>query len=187
VKRNTRSGLVLVVAMLVGSSISCKRREEGPPPPLPPGAGAPVPEFGTAQRIAAGEQIVAREPNNAQAWIQLGNDYFDTHQSRKAIEAYGNALKLAPNNPDVLTDQGVMFREVGEYDKAIANFEKANQIDPKHTQSLYNLGVVYGYDKKDAARAIETWNRVIAVAPGSDQAGRARAAIQDLQKLAPPR
>ncbi len=187
--RNNRFGLVLAVAMLVGSSASCKRREERPPAPLPPGAVAPAPEnvLGTGQRIAAAEQIVAREPKNVQAWIQLGNDYFDTHQPRKAIEAYGNALQLAPNDPDVLTDQGVMFRDVGEHDKAIANFEKANQIDPNHTQSLYNLGVVYAYDKKDTVRAVQAWKRVIATAPGSEQAAKARAAIQEFEKLAPSR
>ncbi len=188
--RNVKASLILSVATLVGwLTVSCRRREENPLPPPAPAAPVPGPEnvLGNAQRIAVGEQVVAREPNNVQAWIQLGNDYFDTHQPQKAVEAYGKALKLAPDNPDVLTDQGVMFRDLGEYDKAIANFEKANRIDPKHAQSLFNLGVVYARDKKDAAKAIQVWNRVIALDPSSEQAARARAALEGLRPLGPSR
>ena len=46
-----------------------------------------------------------------------------------------------------------MYRDIGQFDKAIANFEKANQVDPKHVQSLFNLGVVYAHDLKQPKKA----------------------------------
>jgi hypothetical protein len=82
-----------------------------PPQAMPPGgalAGAPA---GAEQRIAIAKQLVAQNPKDVQAWISLGNDYFDTKQHQAAIDAYANALALDPKNPDVLTDQGVMYRE----------------------------------------------------------------------------
>ena len=94
-------------------------------PPGMPGVGAGGPEI--QAQITTLQSVVARDPKNAQAWVQLGNDYFDTHQPQKAIEAYGRALELKPNDPDVLTDQGVMYRDLGQYDKAIANFEKGTE------------------------------------------------------------
>jgi hypothetical protein len=117
------------------------------PPSMPPGGGMPmtgapgVPP-GVEQRIAIAKQLVAQNPKDVQAWISLGNDYFDSHQAQAAIDAYTNALAIDPKNPDVLTDQGVMYRELGQYDKAVANFLKANQLAPAHMQSLFNAGVV---------------------------------------------
>lgn len=127
------------------------------------------------------QQAVEKDPNNLQAWIALGNGYFDTHQAQKAIEAYGKALELDPRNPNVLTDQGIMYRETKAFDKAIANFEKANKIDPKHLQSLYNLGIVYANDLNAADKAIKAWNRVIATDPTSDQADLSRKALEELK------
>jgi hypothetical protein len=143
------------------------------PPAMPPGGGmpmlgAPGTPPGADQRIAIAKQVVAQNPKDVQAWISLGNDYFDSHQTQPAIDAYANALALDPKNPDVLTDQGVMYREQGKYDKAVANFLKANQVAPAHMQSLFNAGVVYAYDLKDYKRAEETWLKVIA----NDKSGR---------------
>jgi cytochrome c-type biogenesis protein CcmH/NrfG len=154
----------------------------GMPPSGAPAGAPPMPGDNFQARIAQMQQVVARDPKNVEAWIQLGNDYFDTRQPQKAIEAYARALELRPNNPNVLTDQGVMYREVGQFEKASANFRKANQVDPKHVQSLFNLGVVYFNDLKQPKNAIETWNKVIQIAPQSEQAAQARTAIEEAKK-----
>jgi tetratricopeptide (TPR) repeat protein len=151
-------------------------------PPMPAGAAGPDVEL--QGRIAMNQSIVARDPKNVQAWIQLGNDFFDAHQAQKAIEAYGRALELRPDDANVLTDQGIMYRALGQFDKAIANFEKANRADPKHVQSLYNIGVVYSADLKKPKEAIAAWNRVIQIAPQSEQAASARAGIEGLKASA---
>jgi uncharacterized protein HemY len=156
-------------------------------PPMPPGAapqggGMPAPGDNFQARINAMQAMVTQDPKNREAWVQLGNDYFDTRQPQKAIDAYSKALELNPNDPNVLTDQGVMYRELHQYDKAIANFTKANQVDSKHVQSLFNLGVVYLNDLKQPKKAVEVWNKVIQTAPQSDQASQARSAIEAAKK-----
>jgi tetratricopeptide (TPR) repeat protein len=188
--RNTLLGLGagLVAGLAVGYYFGFSKGSEEAPVTVasaPAGAAPAVPPtsaFEVQQRIAMGQQMVARDPKNVQAWIGLGNDYFDSHQREKAIEAYGKALALAPNNPDVLTDQGVMYRETGAFDKAIANFEKANQLDPRHMQSLYNLGVVYAHDLKDASKAIKAWSQIIEANPTSPLAAQARQSIDEIKK-----
>ena len=153
----------------------------GQPQGMPPGmGGAPNPEI--QQQIATLQSVVARDPKNFEAWVQLGNDFFDTRQPQKAIEAYGRALELKPNDPNVLTDQGVMYRELGQFDKAIANFTRASKADPSHVQSLFNLGVVYASDLKQPQKATEAWNKVIQIAPSSPQAAQAKQGIADLKK-----
>lgn len=164
-----------------------------PPPSMPPGGGMPpggmvgapgVPGGGAGveQRIAIAKQLVAQNPKDVQAWISLGNDYFDSRQLQAAVDAYAKALELDPKNPDVLTDQGVMYRDLGQYDKALANFLKANQIAPMHMQSLMNAGVVYAYDLKDPKRAEEAWLKVIANDKTGRFAGQAGAAIAEMRQ-----
>jgi tetratricopeptide (TPR) repeat protein len=153
-----------------------------PPGAMPPGGGPAMPTADLVQRIDVGRRLVAADPGNRAAWVQLGNDYFDTHQREKAIEAYGKALALDPNDANVITDQGVMYRELGDFDRAIASFEKASKIDPTHVQSLFNLGVVWSADKKDPARAAAAWRKVIEVAPQSSQAEQARQSLAGLGK-----
>jgi cytochrome c-type biogenesis protein CcmH/NrfG len=200
--RNTWIALVagLVVGLFVGYQIGSSGREEarpavsfGPPPdaPSPFGGGAlpfaggqpqvPGTQGDADRHIAVSQQMVAADPRNVQAWIQLGNDYFDAHRPQQSVEAYAKALEIQPNNPDVLTDQGVMYRELKQFDKAVANFKKANQLKPDHVQSLFNLGVVYRNDLKDSAKALQAWERVMQLAPGSPQAADAGRGIAEIK------
>jgi tetratricopeptide (TPR) repeat protein len=184
--------LVAVLAALFGFQIGRAGRvlkDGGEPVTAAPASAAPAPaapaaggaSLDTAEQISAATQVVQRDPRNRQAWVALGNLYFDTHQPQKSVDAYAKALELQPDDPDVLTDQGVMYRALGSYDKAVANFEKANRIRPEHLQSLYNLGVVYAFDLKNLPRAEEAWNKIIQLAPGSENAAQAREALAQIK------
>jgi tetratricopeptide (TPR) repeat protein len=153
----------------------------------PPGMGAPAPapnpqalQAEAFQRIEINRKLTQTDPKARPAWVALGNDYFDTRQYQKAIEAYERALELDPKDPDVLTDQGVMFQELGQFDRAIANFEKATKLAPTHVQSLFNIGVVQANGKKDPQKAAAAWKKVIEIAPQSPQAQAARQALEQM-------
>jgi cytochrome c-type biogenesis protein CcmH/NrfG len=150
------------------------------PGALPAGPGLPSAEI--QARIARIEAAVLTDPKNHDAWAALGNEYFDSHQPQKAVTAYARALALKPNDPNVLTDQGVMYRELGQFDKAIANFQQANKLDPNHLQSLINIGVVYSSNLDKPAEAAKAWNKIIALAPNSEQAAQARQMLSQLKK-----
>ena len=141
-----------------------------------------APVVNQQQQTTILEGIVAKEPDNRNAWVTLGHNYFDSDQPMKAIEAYGKALKLFGDDPDILTDQGIMYRRVGWFDKAIKNFVKAGEIDPNHQQSLYNLGIVYRYDLQDYPKAIEVWEKFVAINPGTPGADQVRAELDFLRK-----
>ena len=136
-------------------------------------------------RIAATRQALAADPKDVKGWISLGNDYFDTQQAQAAVDAYARALALAPDNPDVLTDQGVMYRQLKNYPKAIADFNRAHRLDPRHLQCLYNLGIVYSEDLKQPREARQAWDQLIALAPTSPQADQARAALAQMAPAKP--
>lgn len=118
-----------------------------------------------ADQIAVQADRVARNPGDEKAWVTLGNLYFDTHQHEKSIEAYGRALEINPNNPNVLTDKGVMHRSLGEYQKALECFAKAIAIDPGHETARMNTGVVLFHDLGDKAGAIKAWQDLVRINP----------------------
>lgn len=143
--------------------------------------GAPAPAVNYQQQIGMLEGIVAKEPANRNAWVQLGHNYFDSDQLMKAIEAYDKALALDANDPNVLTDQGVMYRRLGWFEKAINNFEQAYRLNSNHQQSLYNLGIVYRYDLQDFPMAIEAWEKYLAINPGGAGAAQVRSELEFLK------
>ena len=120
-----------------------------------------------AQQVLALEQQVRSNPNNGQAWVQLGNLYFDTNQPPKAIEAYNRALQIIPPDPNVLTDLGVMYRRNGQPMQAIESFKKAAALSPTHEPSRFNLGIVYLYDLKDKDKAIAAWQELLTINPNA--------------------
>jgi tetratricopeptide (TPR) repeat protein len=177
----------IIVALLVGIlggflifSISNKNKTAAVSA-VPMGSGSPT---DYSQRIIEAEKIVAKDPKNYQVWVQLGNDYFDTEQPQKAVNAYDKALEIDSANqstPNILTDQGVMYRKMGLFDKAIANFEKANKLNPSHAQSLFNLGVVYANDLKQPDKAIAVWTRYLAIDGMSAQGQQVKAMVEELK------
>lgn len=171
------AGVALVVGLLGGYlvfTISTAGKQQSQQA-IPSGSGSPT---DYARRIAEAEKIVAADPRNANAWLSLGNDYFDTDQPQKSINAYSKVLEMDPNNPNVLTDQGVMYRKMGWYDKALANFEKAQQLDPRHLQSLYNMGVVYATDLKQPDKAAVVWKKYLQLDSSSPTAMQVKEMMQ---------
>jgi cytochrome c-type biogenesis protein CcmH/NrfG len=104
-------------------------------------------------------------PENEEAWIQLGNLYFDNHKLDKAIRAYKKSLELNPNNANVMTDMGVMYRRNGQPLKAIEAFDKTITIDARHEIARFNKGIVSMHDLKDHKSAIQVWEELVSVNP----------------------
>jgi tetratricopeptide (TPR) repeat protein len=140
------------------------------PGPAPTQTQAQVPQNRIDQpdrvrMIAALESETAKNPLNLEAWIQLGNEYFDTDQHEKAIQAYQKALELNPADANVWTDLGIMYRRNGNPQKALECFDKAIAADPKHEPSRLNKGIVLLHDLKDFDGAIKAWEDLLAVNP----------------------
>jgi cytochrome c-type biogenesis protein CcmH/NrfG len=156
----------------------------------PSGAPASAPpardSMELASQIQTLKEIVKKDPRNLPAWVELGNLYFDSDRPKEAVEAYRQYLAVKPDNPDIRTDMGVMYRRLGQFDRAIGEFRKAAQSDPKHANSRYNIGVVLLHDKQDMKGAIKAWEEYLKVDPKSERAQRIRAQIDKMKTMRPP-
>ncbi len=133
----------------------------------PAAAQAPGPSMTPqqSQRILALEKEVSANPENQNAWVELGNLYFDSGNNQGAIRSYSKYLDFDPTNPNVLTDLGVMYRRNGQPDLALASFEKAMAGNPGHQQSRYNKGIVLMQDLGQPEEAMKAWRELMGLNP----------------------
>jgi cytochrome c-type biogenesis protein CcmH/NrfG len=159
--------------------------QKGPSPEMTQEMDQAIPNPAeVAAKTQALKDIVQKDPKNLSAWAELGNIYFDTNQPQEAIEAYSKYLALKPDNADVRTDMGIMFRKLGDFDRAIKEFRTAAQNDPKHVNSRYNIGIVLLHDKQDIKGAIKAWEDYLKADPNSERANRVRAQMDKLKTMA---
>ena len=81
---------------------------------------------------------------------------------------------------DVSTDLGVSYYYNNQPDLAIKQLEQSLTLNPKHTKSLLNLGVVRAFGKQDLKGATEVWRRLVEIAPESPEGRQAKQALDSL-------
>ena len=77
--------------------------------------------------------------------------------------------------------------DVGKADltRALAQFERSLAIDPRHSKTLLNVGIVRAFGKQDLEGAAKAFQQVLDVAPGSAEARAARQALDGIRSAHP--
>lgn len=185
--KNTRSFLSLAivfgVGFIAGVLFSAWKLDTGH---FASSSSARAPEQTQKQaidsRISGLEKMLAKTPDNVNAWIQLGNDYFDKGNHQKAARAYNKALELDPKNAAALTDLGISYRRLGKPQEAVKTFKRAIQADPSHPAALFNMGIVYRDDLKDFPAALKAWEEFLQKAGDAPHSVMVRPWVEQLKK-----
>ena len=159
------SVLIVFIAGFICGVVFTVMKSDGTAPVATNSAQPPAQSQQEAQAILNLEAEVTANPNNYNAWTQLGHLYFDSNQVSKAIGAYTKSLELHSGNANLLTDLGVMYRRSGDPQKAIETFDKAMSMDSSHAPSRFNKGIVLHFDLGKTEEAIKSWQSVLAINP----------------------
>lgn len=180
--------LALAVGFFGGVFLGVYKSKSGPSIQGMPGGAPPSAQRELQERIAVLEKQTQQNASNTEAWIELGNAYFDTDQYEKSIQAYRRALDLKPDNADVWTDMGVMQRKAGRPEEAVKAFDQAIAVNPKHEVSRLNKGIVLLHDLQDVAGALRAWEGLLEVNPTAMAPGGVSVdqMIQSIKKQPPP-
>lgn len=118
---------------------------------------------------------LAIQPENFQANIVMANANFDAKQFEEAEIFYNKALLMNPKDVNARTDLGSTFveRKIPDYDRAIKEFRKAQELEPKHEPTLYYLGVAY-FRKGDTENANKALAELEKANPASQLIARLR-------------
>ena len=174
----------LLVGWIIGS------QQAAPAPAAAPAAAATAAPAQTAPaldeaRASALRATADRDPRDAETRIQLGNLYFDAERFEEATRWYEQAVQIAPKNVNASTDLGITYYYTNQPDRALAQFDRSLAIDPNHSKTLLNVGIVRAFGKQDLEGAAKAFQRVLDVAPGSPEARAARQALDGLRGAHP--
>jgi tetratricopeptide (TPR) repeat protein/TolB-like protein/predicted Ser/Thr protein kinase len=121
--------------------------------------------------IRAFQQAIAFDPKFGLAQAALGEAYWQKYSSSKdsqwvvhAREACARAKSLESNHAAAYVCSGTLNNGTGEYKSAIADFQRAIELEPTSDDAY--RGLAYAYEQlKDFDQAERTYRRAIEVRP----------------------
>ena len=147
----------------------------------PAAAAAPAATVVTEQDLQGWRNILASDPKNVRANVELANRLYDAGRYADAIPYYQQAVTLDPKNVSVSTDLATALYYAGRIDDALVQFDRSLAIDPTHGQTLFNIGIVKRDGRNDPKGAIAAWERLLASVPAYPDAPKVRTMIAELK------
>ncbi|XP_071092197.1 BBSome complex member BBS4-like isoform X1 [Haliotis cracherodii] len=74
------------------------------------------------------------------SYVMLGKIHLMENDINAAIEVYKSAVDYSSENPDLLTTLGLLYMQIGQYQKAFENLGNAMTFDPTHTKAIMAAG-----------------------------------------------
>ena len=178
----------LIAGWIIGTQQAAPRTVPAPAQAAAaPAQNAPSPRAAILDetRVTALKSVAEQQPSNAQPRAELANLYFDAERYDDAITWYQAALKITPNDVNLSTDLGVCYYYTNQADKALLQLSHSLSIDPKHSKTLLNMGIVKAFGKQDLEGATKAWQQVVDLGPDTPEGQAAKRALDTLKSAHP--
>jgi len=118
-----------------------------------------------ARQREEAEVALRLAPDLPQAHIAMGwAHYWGRRDYRRALDEIAIALKGLPNDAELWTIIWAVHRRLGNWNEALAAFEKAAQLDPRDATLFSNLGSTYQFLGR-YADAVHAQDKALSLAP----------------------
>ncbi|HZV70311.1 MAG TPA: tetratricopeptide repeat protein [Saprospiraceae bacterium] len=105
----------------------------------------------TEQAIGAFQSAVERNPDNAEAWVILG-DLMDRTHNPLAIQYFDNAIRVAPKNVATWHAKAYFLQNNDKIPEALEIYRHIHSLDPQYAEAYLNAAILLMYhDSLDAA------------------------------------
>jgi len=119
--------------------------------------------------IAALEETIKANPDEALAYYRLGWVYAKEKNWREAVENFEIACRLNPHLVGARNNLANIYFTLGNKQKAIENYEKAIAINPDMIDAHFNLGYCY-YTVGKLKEAADEFKKVLELDPDNYKA-----------------
>jgi tetratricopeptide (TPR) repeat protein len=89
----------------------------------------------TPHAVATLRQAILLDPKNIDLYLDFANIAFAHESFQVGIEVMSDGLGLQPDAAPLYVARGVLYVQLADYEKAEADFEKANELDPNQALS----------------------------------------------------
>jgi cytochrome c-type biogenesis protein CcmH len=117
-----------------------------------------------------------------------GRAAYERQEWRAAIEAFKQALVLAPEDPEAHTFVGLILLHAGHGDDALRAIDRALATAPRHPLALWAKGLALFDDRQDYRGAIRVWESLMTLDLAAEDADRVAGMITEARRrlAAPP-
>jgi hypothetical protein len=137
----------------------------GPDSPTQMGGG---PSGGAAPMMARVNELkraLEANPQDVNVLVQLADLYQQAGLWDQAAGFYERVLVIEPGHYELEINLGLCYRGMGQFERALAAFARAHEIDPTQWQALFNTVVVAAMDARDFTRALGALDALEALDP----------------------
>ena len=99
-------------------------------------------------------------------WVNRSCIMIGLKRHQEAIDYATKAVKLDPNNISVILNRGRIYSLTDNTLRAISDYEKVKQLNPKDIDTYYNLGIAY-YELGSFDKALEQLKKGLELYPDS--------------------
>ncbi len=123
-------------------------------------------------RLAEAEQgflaLTRSHPDLGGPHANLGIVYRRADKLGQAVSELERAVQCNPQQPVFWNQLGIAYRQQGQFAKAREAYEKSMALDPSYPAPILNLGMLFDLYLWDSNRAVELYDRYLALTPGGD-------------------
>jgi Flp pilus assembly protein TadD len=121
-----------------------------------------------AEAERAFKALTVSHPELGGPHANLGLIYRQAGKTSDSVAELEKAVHLSPRQPIFHNQLGVAYRLNGQFTKAREAYEKAISLDADYAAPHLNLGILYDLYLWDGKRALELYDRYLALSPGGD-------------------
>ena len=133
-------------------------------------AGAELSKGNTAGAVKVYQELLANDPNNPDAYNQIGYYYAYRGEIDRSLEYLKKYQFMLPESANPYDSLGEVLAYSGRYDEAMANLQKALQMKPDFFESWGHLGVAYE-GRGEPAKAITAYLKAADLADSDGKGG----------------
>ena len=115
------------------------------------------------------QQVIAAQPQNAEAFYNLGTLYLRKNSLAEAKRYLEQTVKLRPEYPEAWNNLGMIVGQQNQYDEAIRNFNRSLAQRPDYVIALLNLGNIHRR-QGNVAESTRLLNRALELEPENAEA-----------------
>ena len=146
-----------------------------PEAPIPPAVQKAFDDARRAMRAGRMDEaergfksVVQFHPELGGPHANLGVIYRQANKLPEAAAELEQAVKASPRQPVYFNQLGITYRLQGQFAKAREAYERAVDLDANYAAATLNLGILNDLYLWDGKRALELYDRYLALTPGGD-------------------